>query len=605
MENNVHLLELSEYQRPEITEVVNRDWVGIGSDNMYYKHVIDAYMESTTNEAVINGIVDQIFGKGLDATDSNRKPNEYAKMRSLLSSKDLRRVCQDLKLLGEGVFQISYVKGKMSKITHFPRETLRPEVCNEEGEIEAYFYSADWSKVTRNTDLKRIPVFGSGEENELYIIRRYVPGYFYVSPIDYQLSYATLEKEIADYLINDCQNGFSGTKIINFNSGIPDVEKQQEIKNKVLDKLTGSNGEKVIVSFNNNAEGKATIDDVSLTDAPDHYNFLSEECKKMIMLTHRVTSPLLLGLSSANGFSSNADEIVNASNLFNNVVIKPYQLLITESLEEIFATEEINLSLYFKTIEPLEFMEIETHVDKETVEEETGVKVEDQEKAIAQELSSDELTKEEELSVLGSLETSGEVMSDDYVFVDEIDEDSDTNNEDWADYLISEKKSVLSKVKEFLGADVISSKKKGNVFSVLDSPNGLYKIRYKYAVGSRKPMEDGNESRDFCRNMMNMSNRNVVWTIEDIDRATDQGVNQRLGHKGKAYDLFKFKGGVYCRHKFVRVLYRLESNTEPSNNLNAYKKTRKIPTRYDRNPRGSKQAKIAPENMPKRGAYPK
>ena len=605
MENNVHLLELSEYQRPEITEVVNRDWVGIGSDNMYYKHVIDAYMESTTNEAVINGIVDQIYGKGLDATDSNRKPDEYAKMRSLLSGKELRKVCQDLKLLGEGVFQISYVKGKMSKITHFPRETLRPEVCNEEGEIEAYFYSADWSKVTRNTDLKRIPVFGSGEENELYIVRRYVPGYFYFSPIDYQLSYSTLEKEIADYLINDCQNGFSGTKILNFNSGIPDIEKQQEIKNKVLDKLTGSNGEKVIVSFNNNAEGKATIDDVSLTDAPDHYNFLSEECKRMIMLTHRVTSPLLLGLSSANGFSSNADEIVNASNLFNNVVIKPYQLLITESLEEIFATQEINLSLYFKTIEPLEFMEIETHVDKETVEEETGVKVEDQEKAIAQELSSDELTKEEELSVLGSLETSGEVMSDDYVFVDEIDEDSDTNNEDWADYLIQEKKSVLSKVKEFLGADVISSKKKGNVFSVLDSPNGLYKIRYKYAVGSRKPMEDGNESRDFCRNMMNMSNRNVVWTIEDIDRATDEGVNKKLGHKGKSYSLFRFKGGIYCRHKFKKVLYRLESNTEPSNNLNAYKKTRKIPTRYDRNPRGSKQAAKAPINMPNDGAYPK
>ena len=92
MENNVHLLELSEYQRPEITEVVNREWVGIGSDNMYYQNVIDAYMESTTNEAVINGIVDQIYGKGLDATDSNRKPDEYAKMRSLLSGKELRKV---------------------------------------------------------------------------------------------------------------------------------------------------------------------------------------------------------------------------------------------------------------------------------------------------------------------------------------------------------------------------------------------------------------------------------------------------------------------------------------------------------------------------------
>ena len=599
MESNVHLVELNEYQRPEVTEVVNRDWVGIGADNMYYKAVIDAYMDSTTNSAVINGIVDQIFGKGLDATDSNKKPDQYAKMKSLLSSKDLKNVCQDLKLLGEGVLQISYSKGKMAKISHFPRETLRPEVCNEEGDIEAYYYAADWSKVRKSSKLKRIAVFGSGEENELYIIRRYVPGYFYVSPIDYQLSYSTLEKEIADYLINDCKNGFSGTKIINFNSGIPDIEKQQEIKTKVLDKLTGSNGEKVIVSFNNNAEGKATIDDVSLTDAPEHYSFLSEECKKMIMLTHRVTSPLLLGLSSANGFSSNALEIVNASNLFNNIVIKPYQLLITESLEDIFSKADINLSLYFKTIEPLEFIEIDKGLDKEIIEEETGVKVEEQ-----QEFSKDEsLTEEEEKSVLGSLAESGEVMSEEYVFVDEIDEDSDDENEDWANYLITEKKGLLSKIKKF--ADVVSSKKKGNVFSVLDSPNGLYKIRYKYAVGSRKPMEEGNESRDFCKNMMGMTNRNVVWTIEDIDRATEQGVNQRLGHNGKSYNLFRFKGGIYCRHIFKKVLYRLESNTEPSNNLEAYKKTRKIPKRYDRNPSGSKQAKKAPENMPKRGAYPK
>ena len=317
------------------------------------------------------------------------------------------------------------------------------------------------------------------------------------------------------------------------------------------------------------------------------------------MLTHRVTSPLLLGLSSANGFSSNADEIVNASNLFHNIVIKPYQLLITESLEDIFSKADINLSLYFKTIEPLEFIEIDKGLDKEIIEEETGVKVEEQ-----KEFSKDEsLTEEEEKSVLGSLADSGEVMSEEYVFVDEIDEDSDDENEDWANYLITEKKGLLSKIKKF--ADVISSKKKGNVFSVLDSPNGLYKIRYKYAVGSRKPMEEGNESRDFCKNMMGMTNRNVVWTIEDIDRATDQGVNRSFGHKGRSYSLFKFKGGIYCRHKFVKVLYRLESNTEPSNNLEAYKKTRKIPKRYDRNPSGSKQAKIAPENMPKRGAYPK
>ena len=57
-------------------------------------------------------------------------------------------------------------------------------------------------------------------------------------------AYATLENEIACYLINDTQNGFSGTKVVNFNNGVPDREKQLAIKNDVMSKLTGSYGEK-------------------------------------------------------------------------------------------------------------------------------------------------------------------------------------------------------------------------------------------------------------------------------------------------------------------------------------------------------------------------
>ena len=101
--DNLHLIQLSGYDRPIITEERNQDWIGIGENNDYYECLIQAFMDSTTNNAVINGIVNQIYGKGLDATDSNRKPEQYAQMRSLLKAKDLRRVCQDLKLLGEGL----------------------------------------------------------------------------------------------------------------------------------------------------------------------------------------------------------------------------------------------------------------------------------------------------------------------------------------------------------------------------------------------------------------------------------------------------------------------------------------------------------------------
>ena len=101
-----------------------------------------------------------------------------------------------------------------------------------------------------------------------------------------------------------------------------------------------------------------------------------------------------------------------------------------------------------------------------------------------------------------------------------------------------------------------------------------------------------------------MSSTGIVWRIEDIDKASEEGVNRQLGHNRKAYDLFRWKGGIYCRHIFKKVLYRLRANTEESNNLADYKTTKKIPKRYDRNPRGSKDAAKAPVNMPNKGAYP-
>ena len=125
--DNLHLIQLNQYERPAITEERNRDWVGIGDDNDYYQNLISAYMDSTTNQAVINGIVNMIYGKGLDATDSNEKPEEYAQMKQLLTPTCMRKVCNDLKLLGEAAIQVSYNGNKIGSLTHFPRETLRAE----------------------------------------------------------------------------------------------------------------------------------------------------------------------------------------------------------------------------------------------------------------------------------------------------------------------------------------------------------------------------------------------------------------------------------------------------------------------------------------------
>ena len=186
---------------------------------------------------------------------------------------------------------------------------------------------------------------------------------------------ATLEESISDYLINEVNNGFASRVVVNFNNGQPSEEQQRMIKHKVMQGLTGTQGEKVIVSFNSNAESKTTVDAMPVNDAPDLYSTLAEECLRKIMLGNNVTSPLLFGIASSNGFSSNADELENSFILFDNMVIRPMQDLLIDAFDDILAFNGISLNLYFKTLKPLEFTDLDNIVSDEQKEEETGLEL--------------------------------------------------------------------------------------------------------------------------------------------------------------------------------------------------------------------------------------
>ena len=600
--NNLHLIELSQYEKPVVSEEKNRDWVGIGEGNMYYNELIDCFMNSTTNKSVITGISQQIYGKGLDATDSSQKPEQYAAMKGLFKPDCLRKICLDLKMLGEASLQVTYKGKKVDTVSHFPRETLRAEKMDDSGEVKNYYYSADWSKVTTNTKLTKIPVFGSkGTGNEIFIIKRYIPSFYYYSPADYATSYAVLESEIADYLINESQCSFNSRTIVNFNSGIPSEEKMQQLKNQVINRLTGSQGEKVIVAFNHNSEQKTTVDSIPVQQAPELYQYLSEECSKKIMLTHRVTSPLLIGLRdmSGGGLGNNQDEIIAAQRLFTNTTIKPYQELICDSLDKILEVNGVSLNLYFKTSDPLEFIEVADVENDEVKEEETGVKEEVDDVAelemMASKATTTDLPNEVYDVILEGLE--GEVIDSEKWEVADV-RDVDEENisvDDWAENTI-----------ELNLSETIDDKEDG--FSNLDK--SYYKVRYKYVVGSKKKYKKGNKSRPFCEAMMARTRQGIVYRLEDIDKAS-RNMNFKAAelpmHNGQKYDLFKFKGGIYCRHAWKEVLYKLKqpliNKGKKSSKISDHKKVSSIPNTYKPKPRGRQQAKKAPVNMPKQGAY--
>ena len=94
---------------------------------------------------------------------------------------------------------------------------------------------------------------------------------------------------------------------------------------------------------------------------------------------------------------------------------------------------------------------------------------------------------------------------------------------------------------------------------------------------------------------MRLAGQGIVYRIEDIDKASREGVNRQLGHKGRAYDLFRFKGGVWCVHAFKVQLYRLKAGSQlkEGQGLDDYKKTSSIPKTYEPKPRGIKDAEQA------------
>ena len=577
--SEIRIVNLSSYTTPTVVEDNRKEWVAYGADNAYYSHLIDRYNGSATNNAIINGMSVMIYGKGLHATDASRKPDQYAQMKSLFSRQCMRKVTFDLKALGQAAFQVIYNKdkSKVVQVEHMPIETLRFEKMNDDGEIEGYFYSKDWSKIRKKGyEPTRIPAFGYGERGEaleIYCIKPYRSGFYYYSPVDYQgaIPYASLEEEVANYHLNNIKNSLSPSMLINFNNGVPSEEERELIERRIHEKYSGtSNSGNVILAFNDNKDMAATIDPIQLSDAAEQYQFLADESMRKLMVGHRVTSPMLMGIKDNSGLGNNADELKTASLLFHNTVIKPIQELIIDAVDDILAINEIALNIYFKTLQPLEL--------SADIEEE-----------VKEELSKDDLRP----------------FLDDKLAHEMLDALADLGEDEPEGYELIDAEDVGEEPEEFDVENYLNGLVNLSATQESKQDNELYKVRYIYAKGTKKTSKGS--SRSFCKTMLSQGK---LYRKEDIGMMSARGVNKSLGHKGRNYSLFLYKGGVNCYHRWERRIYKkkLKKNGEPYGG-DALRGTKFVNVNQAvregfKMPKNPNKVAIAPINMPNQGHHP-
>jgi hypothetical protein len=323
-----------------------------------------------------------IYGEGLEVVKADRHLAGYLDLKKVFQDDTLRNCAMDLKMLGQYALHLVKSKDRKKYVAahHWPIQTLRPERCDENGEIRGYYFAPDWSKLKRGQKPKRFDSFGFDESATecILVCKPYSTGNYYFSPVDYQggTQYANLEIEIANYHINNIMNGLAPSMLINFNNGQPPAEVKDMIEAQIQNKFSGSsNAGKFILSFNDNVESKADITPVQLSDAHNQYQFLSTESSTKIMVAHRITSPMLLGIKDNSGFGNNAEELKTASIFFDNTVIRPFQRLLLNGVQKVMNYNGYNLDIYFKTLQPLEFTDLSGKtMDAETKEKEYGFK---------------------------------------------------------------------------------------------------------------------------------------------------------------------------------------------------------------------------------------
>jgi hypothetical protein len=384
---NFSVVNLAQQDVPVIREDTKTryNWVpfGIGLQDDFYPEVTAAYNTSTTNAACIEGIADLIFGKGI-YTKNEAFTQALAK---LVPQEELKRAIFDLKLYGNGAFQVYWNDDhtKVIKFYHTPVQTLRAEKLYDNLKIQNYFYCTDWFDMKAQKSKIKIPAFGtSNEKREILWVKNYTPGKYYYSIPDWiaALQFSFVEAELSNLHLNNIENGFLPLVMVNMNSGVPAPEERDTIEDLIERKFTGTrNAGRFMISFNDDAANKPTIDTIQIENLHEKFQYVAEYAQDRILVAHRITSPLLFGIRTANnGFSSQSEEMKTAFSIMQTMTVQPFQNLIINTIgDALLEGGYDDTQLYFEQLTPLAILSEQAEDTNRTVgqvEDETNKQME-------------------------------------------------------------------------------------------------------------------------------------------------------------------------------------------------------------------------------------
>ena len=588
--NNLLSINLGSSTAPKIQEVRGRDYIEYSDEdglwkNLYPNFLIDLYYSSSTHSAIINSTAEMIAGEDIVVDEDDTNLDSFVKLKKFLRNANsnetlhqvIKKVAFDFKLQGAYALHVVYNRARTEivELFHVPVERIRAGRPNEFGKVDTYYICADWSNVRSN---KPYPVaaFNTNDRtagSQLIYTGSYSPNMdIYFTP-DYIAAnnWALIDAKVSEFHLNNINNSFSGSYMFSFNNGIPSESERNQIERDITNKFTSSsNAGKFLMSFSDDKTRSPEIHPLNTADLSDQYLTLQTLLVQNILTGHRVTSKTLLGIDSGNGFSSNADELLNAANFYQNTVIRPFQLNILDTLQKIFSVNLIDLPISFIQLKPITIQfdseTIREVMTTDEIRESLGLPdltAEQEEEDFNTQLST-EATEKTELDAF--IEEFGEDMSEDWELVEEeiVDgEHQDFNYEEVLNELAGEKIQLAS-----TGRAIPERKSEQDGLS--KKSFDYFRVRYVYSEDNFLTSKSG-EKREFCRKMMAAKK---LYRKEDIINMGKIEVNAGWGARGaNTYSIWLadqqdccnslnnnrldlYKGGGNCHHFWSRRIFK-------------------------------------------------
>jgi hypothetical protein len=619
MKDSIISVNLETSTAPVIQEVRGRDYIEYGTDdwkNLYPQFLIDLYYNSSTHAAVINGTSEMIAGEDLIVPDDDINLDAYVKLKKFMrnaNSKEslhqvIKKVAFDFKLQGAYALHVIWNRERTEivELYHVPVERVRAARPNKMGKVDTYFISADWAN-TRMHKPYPIAAFNVNDRtagSQLLYTGLYSPNMDIYHTPDYlaACNWALVDQKVAEFHLNNISNSFSGSYLFSFNNGTPTAEERRQIEQSISDKFTGSQAAgRFVLCFSDDRNRAPEITPLNTADLDKQYLALQELLVQNILTGHRVTSKTLMGIDSANGFSSNTDELINAANFYLNTVIRPFQLNILDTLQTIFSVNNMDLEVEFVQLKPItvqfDSKTVREVMTQDEIREDLGLPpLEEEEATVEDDVKLSKVGMIDGKPVFSTIEEAEAhaktlgcegYHEHDYEgktaymackghseatelskFIEEFGEDIPEGWEMIDDEIVDGEhqdfdfEEELNKVAGEKFDFVSTGRANPNVRSEQDGLNKakdkFFKVRYIYTKNNALRQEG--ETRDFCSLMMRSKK---VYRKEDILRMSNIPVNAGFGPKGAAtYSIWLYKGGAVCHHYWKRRIYQAPASDE-------------------------------------------